>query len=617
MPYISINDFKRGLDTRRSELSSLPGTLLQCNNAHINEGGQVEKRKAFVKTTMPGSTFGLQQTSTTVLKFGSATAPSMPSGFSYQRLQHPAVLAGTTYNGALHAMKGVIASTLFGTAAFVVAQFADDGVYCYYDGSLVSDFVAGKVLAYMSTNGKIATNIVSLLGQTSSYASSTQVGSSAVLDIVGPVGATYGTTQSVVSTSGTLASQIKNNGLQPINGQQAVGQFVITAGSNSNGVNYISSVKLNAGAITLTSSSVNFQQTVYDTAIAVANNISANAGVSSYYAIAISNVVSIFSLNTSNTPNGYDVVVVTAGNVCIGKCVVALSGDPTGGVLAITAGTTNLVGGPAVATVSHSLTSNVATMNTATAHGLVVGSKVTIAGCTDTNYNGTGLTVASTPSSTSFTYAKTHANIAFATDTTGTITTTIAVGGQSSINALASSIATAVNFNSTNGYCACAVGNLLYFSKVSTSSSDAAVTITISPGTGLVVGDVTPTGTQVALTTYALYVPATITAAGSSHGINSWNYSWAATGSVSVVLSGQTNAPYQYNWGFVSGSAKIAISSPTNFITTFTCPTKGIVQATTAAQVQVPTTQAIFDCVVTGSDGISITTSQLVVTFGK
>ena len=48
MSYIKIESFKPGLDTRRSELTSLPGTLEVCENAHINPGGEIEKRKAFV-----------------------------------------------------------------------------------------------------------------------------------------------------------------------------------------------------------------------------------------------------------------------------------------------------------------------------------------------------------------------------------------------------------------------------------------------------------------------------------------------------------------------------------------------------------------------------------------
>lgn len=64
------------------------------------------------------------------------------------------------------------------------------------------------------------------------------------------------------------------------------------------------------------------------------------------------------------------------------------------------------------------LTSNVATI-TVTAHGLVTGQVVTIAGLTTTALNGT-YTIASTPTADTFTFAKTNANISSTADS-GTI----------------------------------------------------------------------------------------------------------------------------------------------------------------------------------------------------
>lgn len=71
MSEININNFKAGLDTRRSILSSQPGTLMVLNNAHINEGGEVEKRKAFFRQPLPSNTFGLLATGEEILTFGS------------------------------------------------------------------------------------------------------------------------------------------------------------------------------------------------------------------------------------------------------------------------------------------------------------------------------------------------------------------------------------------------------------------------------------------------------------------------------------------------------------------------------------------------------------------
>jgi N4-gp56 family major capsid protein len=68
------------------------------------------------------------------------------------------------------------------------------------------------------------------------------------------------------------------------------------------------------------------------------------------------------------------------------------------------------------------LTSNVATITTAVAHGLGVGQVVTVAAVTATTLNGT-FTIASVPTTTTFTYALTATNVTSAADT-GTVTFT-------------------------------------------------------------------------------------------------------------------------------------------------------------------------------------------------
>jgi N4-gp56 family major capsid protein len=68
------------------------------------------------------------------------------------------------------------------------------------------------------------------------------------------------------------------------------------------------------------------------------------------------------------------------------------------------------------------LTSNVATITTAVAHGLGVGQVVTVAAVTATTLNGT-FTIASVPTTTTFTYSLTATNVTSAADT-GTVTFT-------------------------------------------------------------------------------------------------------------------------------------------------------------------------------------------------
>ena len=93
------------------------------------------------------------------------------------------------------------------------------------------------------------------------------------------------------------------------------------------------------------------------------------------------------------------------------------------------------------------LTSNVVTITTAVAHGLGTGQVVTVAATTNTAVNGT-YTIASTPSTTTFTYSLTASNITSVADT-GTVTFTnnyraIVAGREALAEAQAADISTVI-----------------------------------------------------------------------------------------------------------------------------------------------------------------------------
>jgi N4-gp56 family major capsid protein len=94
------------------------------------------------------------------------------------------------------------------------------------------------------------------------------------------------------------------------------------------------------------------------------------------------------------------------------------------------------------------LTSNVATITTASAHGLGVGQIVAVAAVTATTVNSTAATITAVPSSTTFSYAKTASNVASAADT-GTVTFTnnyraIIAGREALAEAQAADISTVI-----------------------------------------------------------------------------------------------------------------------------------------------------------------------------
>jgi hypothetical protein len=76
MPYIVVEHFKGGLDTRRSDLVSSPGTLIKAQNVHITRGGELEKRKAFKTYSDVPGTFGLESTAAGIVTFA-------PSSYVY------------------------------------------------------------------------------------------------------------------------------------------------------------------------------------------------------------------------------------------------------------------------------------------------------------------------------------------------------------------------------------------------------------------------------------------------------------------------------------------------------------------------------------------------------
>jgi hypothetical protein len=69
MPYFLVENFKSGLDVRKSILTAPAGTLTRLINAAITPGGEIRKRKAFVKVANLTGTFGLASIGTKLVAF--------------------------------------------------------------------------------------------------------------------------------------------------------------------------------------------------------------------------------------------------------------------------------------------------------------------------------------------------------------------------------------------------------------------------------------------------------------------------------------------------------------------------------------------------------------------
>ncbi len=139
MGTIWVKEFTGGLDARRLPETTPPGVMIRARDGHITRGGEFEKRAAFVPAyDLPAGTVGLAFTRTGLVVFGHATAPSLPSGVSYQRLRHP--------NGVT-ALVEVPSFDLYDGKIYAVGVFADGSVYHFYDGERVEDWFDGRARA--------------------------------------------------------------------------------------------------------------------------------------------------------------------------------------------------------------------------------------------------------------------------------------------------------------------------------------------------------------------------------------------------------------------------------------------------------------------------------------
>ena len=231
MPYVVVDNFSGGLDSRRHVLNSKTGTLSVLKNAHVTRGGELEKRKAFVELTdldasVLATTFGLEATSDGLYVFGSDPAPAtMPSGFIYQRLQHPIYPADFD-------MTKVVFSTVYGGKPFVIAEFAsyyypDGHRIAFYDGVAIKDFYEG----YSFTDENLV-DVVNRLATyfTGKYSATTSSVSDVDLYITGPAGKSF-TATAVAASNITATVTTTQVSKEAVDETLASGSFAITAGS--------------------------------------------------------------------------------------------------------------------------------------------------------------------------------------------------------------------------------------------------------------------------------------------------------------------------------------------------------------------------------------------------
>jgi len=307
MSYTLSLDFKSGIDRRRPISAAVQGALYTCTNAHITRGGDIEKRKAFVsKYTLPSGTFGMSKASGSLYVFGSAVAPSMPSGVLYQRLQHP--------DG--QAMTKILDWDLFNGQIYAVAQFADGAIYHFFNGTRVSSLDSGIVRAAMTNNDGIASHLNGLIDTDAAY--DPTVSGSVITVVAAVAGTPFTISASTVDGGGTndQTAVVANTVANVVGVTEVLSStsFTVTGGTASAGVNKVSSITING--VEILSTAVDWATSFSATATAIAAQINTYNSTPEYTATASGPTVTIKAAAGSGaTPNGFAVSVVVAGDV--------------------------------------------------------------------------------------------------------------------------------------------------------------------------------------------------------------------------------------------------------------------------------------------------------------
>jgi hypothetical protein len=339
MPYILVEDFRGGLDTRRMNVTATPGTLVTLTNAHITRGGEIEKRNAFVElATLPSNTTSLAAAGGQIYVFGSdpassvTFAPGTPANLSYVRLQHPSgealteVLSVDFYNGQVYA----------------AGRFADGRIFHYYNGVRITDWFDGRARATIeitggTDGGGAATGSFTITAGTNNPGDNIRVVRVNNVDIIeNPVAHTGDN-----NTTATNVAQAINNFTSTPNYTASAAGAVITITASDVGVgpntfavsvltdgaaavgslnnmsggfdNAVSSVTVDG--VNIIGSQIKWQTSHTYTAQQLADAINNFASAPEYEATAVNQYVNIISKESGSSFNNLTVAVGVTGNV--------------------------------------------------------------------------------------------------------------------------------------------------------------------------------------------------------------------------------------------------------------------------------------------------------------
>lgn len=341
MGSILIEDFKTGLDRRKMNETSLPGSLVVLENAHITRGGEIEKAEAYVRfCNLPLNTYGLKAVRNGFMVFGSDNiSPTLLNSnppVRYQRL-----------NDGSANMIDILSVDLYDGKPYVIADYDDGIIRHFYNGTKVAAMFSGKgrakfaisnngMAAAVSSNGSffivgatagcsitsILVGAVELLAEpvifddtddlynfprlvinginansnASGFTAEVQAGQKVLITSAIPGATNNGDTVNVTAVAGTGAISIQN----------------VEDMANGADASKITDITVNAVSIFDAGVDVDWAESDAETAIAVAAAINDFSGTSGYEAFSYGASVLIRKVADGAGANGQAVVITTS-----------------------------------------------------------------------------------------------------------------------------------------------------------------------------------------------------------------------------------------------------------------------------------------------------------------
>ena len=325
------------------------GVLVKALNGHITSGGEFEKRAAFVATyELPPNTFGLWYNSIGIYVFGSDAAPTMPSGVSYQRLQH---------SDTVTALDEVLCAELYAGKIYAVGLFADGTIFHFYDGVRVTDWFDGRARASFDVTGGSVTAAVAATGSFEVTGGTLSAGVNKISDIkingVSIIGGAVDHTGNNATTAAAIAAAITAHTSSPnytaTSNGQTVNVVAVTTGTAINGTAIVvtvagdattgNGVVMSGGAASITSQltdlkvdgvsiltgPISWATSHENTATLIAAAINSLTSVPDYTATAVGTRVNIIAAVAGTAANGRAVVFTLANGLTVSPTSLALA----------------------------------------------------------------------------------------------------------------------------------------------------------------------------------------------------------------------------------------------------------------------------------------------------